>query len=104
MKPKFRPYSRITFVFSWLKYEEILKTLESQFGWLLQKMLLKPKVAIDYTEISSLICKTILIFNEHNFQNYFVLCKIYWYEKLSVYIFAYNPAVKFLGEQFFSND
>ena len=29
---------------------------------------LKPKAAINYTEISSLICKTILIFNEHNFQ------------------------------------
>ena len=41
MKLKFRPYSRITFIFSWLKYEEILKTLESQVGWLLQKMALK---------------------------------------------------------------
>ena len=40
MKLKFRPYSRITFIFSWLKHEEILKTLESQVGWLLQKMAL----------------------------------------------------------------
>ena len=40
MKLKFRPYSRITFIFSWLKYEEILKTLESQVGWLSQKMAL----------------------------------------------------------------
>ena len=31
---------------------------------------LKPKATINYTEISSLICKTILIFNEHNFQYY----------------------------------
>ena len=38
MKLKFLPYSRITFIFSWLKYEEILKTLESQVRWLLQKM------------------------------------------------------------------
>ena len=37
MKLKFRPYSRITFIFCWLKYEEILETL----GWLLQKMALK---------------------------------------------------------------
>ena len=29
---------------------------------------LKPKAAIDNTEISSLICKTILIFNKHRFQ------------------------------------
>ena len=29
---EFWPYSRITFIFSWLKYEEILKTLESQVG------------------------------------------------------------------------
>ena len=29
-----------------------------------------PKAAIQYTEISSLIRKTILIFNEHNFQFY----------------------------------
>ena len=43
MKLKFRSYSRITFIFSWLNYEEILKTLESQVGWLLQKMALKAK-------------------------------------------------------------
>ena len=30
---------------------------------------LKPKAAINYTEISSRICKTISIFNEHNFQS-----------------------------------
>ena len=30
---------------------------------------------MNYTEILSLVCKTILIFNEHNFQSYFVLCK-----------------------------
>ena len=41
MKLKFWPYARITFIFSWLKYEEILKTLESQVGWLLPKMALK---------------------------------------------------------------
>ena len=29
---------------------------------------LKPKAAINYTEISLLICKTILFFNEYNFQ------------------------------------
>ena len=29
---------------------------------------LKPKAAINSTEVSSVICKTILIFNEHNFQ------------------------------------
>ena len=32
MKLKFRPYPRVTFIFSWLKYQEILKTLESQVG------------------------------------------------------------------------
>ena len=31
---------------------------------------LKSKAAINYTEI--------LIFNEHNFQNYFALCIVYW--------------------------
>ena len=40
MKLKFQPCSRITFIFSWLKYEEIMKTLESQVGWLLQKVAL----------------------------------------------------------------
>ena len=38
MKLKFRPYAWITFIFSWLKYDEILKTLESQVGWALQKI------------------------------------------------------------------
>ena len=50
---------------------------------------LKPKAAINNTEISSLICKTILIFNEHNFQYLLVVC---------------NPTVKFFGELFFAND
>ena len=48
MKLKVRPYSRITFIFSWLKYEEILKTLESQVGWLLQKMALKQQVLQEF--------------------------------------------------------
>ena len=39
MKIKFLPGSGITF--SWLKYEEIMKTFESQVGWLLQKMALE---------------------------------------------------------------
>ena len=29
---------------------------------------LKPNAVINYTEISSLVSKTILIFNKHNFQ------------------------------------
>ena len=41
MKLKFLPCSRITFIFSWLKYEGITKTLEWQVGWLSQKMALK---------------------------------------------------------------
>ena len=44
---------------------------------------LKPKAAINSTEISSLIRKTILIFNEHNFQHLLVVR---------------SPTVKFLGE------
>ena len=58
---------------------------------------LKPKAAINYTEISSLICKTILIFNEHDFQNYSLYAK-FTNKKLNVNIFEYSPAVKFLGE------
>ena len=34
----------------------------------LKEFHLKPNAAINKTKISSLICKTILIFNEHNFQ------------------------------------
>ena len=52
MKLKFRKYSRITFIFSWLKYEEILKTHESQVGWLLQKMALKVKLSFFWTSDS----------------------------------------------------
>ena len=50
---------------------------------------LKPKAAINNTEISSPICKTILIFNEHNFQ-YLLLVR--------------SPTVKFFGEEFFADD
>ena len=35
-----------------------------------------PKAAINYTEISSLICKTILILNERNFQYNLLYVKI----------------------------
>ena len=42
-----------------------LSSIEIQYH---KRFHLKPKAAINYTEISSLICKTILIFNEHNFQ------------------------------------
>ena len=44
---------------------------------------LKPKAAINNTEISSLICKTVLVFNEHNFQ-YLLVVR--------------SPIVKFFGE------
>ena len=44
---------------------------------------LKPKAAINNTEISSLICKTILIFSEHNSQ-YLLVVR--------------SPTVKFFGE------
>ena len=54
MKPKFRPYSRITFIFSWLKYEEILKTLETQVGWLLQKMALSLRLYIAWKKLDYL--------------------------------------------------
>ena len=50
---------------------------------------LKPKAAINNTENSSLICKKILIFNEHNFQ-YLLVVR--------------SPIVKFFGEYFFAND
>ena len=50
---------------------------------------LKLNAAINNTEISSLICKTILIFNEPNFQCLLVV-RI--------------PTVKFFGEYFFAND
>ena len=50
---------------------------------------LKPKAAISSIEISSLICKTISIFNEHNFQYLHVV---------------HSPTVKFFAEQFFAND
>ena len=41
------------------------------------------KAAINKTEISSLICKTILILNEHNFQ-YLLVVR--------------SPSVRFIGE------
>ena len=47
MKPKFRPCSRITFTFGWLKYEEIMKTRDLQVGWLLQNM------ALNYLAVST---------------------------------------------------
>ena len=50
---------------------------------------LKHKAAINNTKISSLICGTILIFNEHNFQYLLVVS---------------SPTMKFFGESFFAND
>ena len=50
---------------------------------------LKPKTANNNTEISSLICKTILIFTKHNFQ-YLLVVR--------------SPTVELFGESFFAND
>ena len=51
---------------------------------------IKPKAAINCTKILSLICKTILIFNEHSFQYDLLYAK---FTDIKSWIFTYSNIV-----------
>ena len=68
-----------------------LKSLNSIEIQCRKRFHLKSKAAINYTEISSLICETILIFNEHSFQ-----CNLL-YAKFTEIISPYIMCVQYIG-------